>query len=142
MGQGALRSRSSAGRMSSAISILQRLTQCEHSGRSLGGVIHQHYGYRLHCTWDGAFGNRSIEQRFGTYDSNLGFCTTVAAGGAEGLGSCISAREGFFYKIPMSGELLYGKNTMCNKRCRKPEMLPIWFDRPWFTIREERRWQW
>jgi hypothetical protein len=44
----------------------------------------------------------------------------------------------------MSVELLYGKTTVCNKMYSKPGMLlpiPSYLNGPWFTVREERRWQ-
>jgi hypothetical protein len=94
-GQGALRSRTTARRMDAASSIVhQMLTQREHSGRNLGVLVHQHFGYRVHYTWEGTFGSRSFERRFESYDSVSDFCSTVETGTPEGLCSCVIARGG------------------------------------------------
>jgi hypothetical protein len=82
--------------MSTANSIVQRLTRREHSGSNLGVLLHQHYGYRMHYTCNRAFGNRSFERRFRSYDSVLDFWTSVIAGTPEGLCACITGREEFF----------------------------------------------
>jgi hypothetical protein len=113
-GQGALCSRTSARHMSSATSIVQRLTQREHSGNNLGVFVHQHYGYRMHCMWNGAFGNRSFERRFGSYDSVQAFCTSVTTRTLEGMCKCIAGREEFFDVGPRTLiDLLFDKLTIC-----------------------------
>jgi hypothetical protein len=143
-GQGALRSRTTAKQMSPSTSIVQRLTQREHSGCNLRVLVHQHYGYRMHYTWDGAFGNRSIERRFRSHDAVLDFCTTVSIGTFEGLCSCISTREGFFNgHLGTMIDLMYTKTSICNKATGNPGVLlpiPTWLDGPWSTVCQEREW--
>jgi hypothetical protein len=95
-GAGALCSRTSTRRMSSAVSIVQRLTQLEHPGHNLAISIHQYFGYRIHYEWNGKFGNRSFEGRFRSYNSVLAFCTSIASGAREGMCTCITRREEFF----------------------------------------------
>ena len=58
-------------------SIAQRLSHRVVTGRALGITVHQHYGYRLHYTWDGAFGNRCFKRRFPSYGTLCHFCITL-----------------------------------------------------------------
>jgi hypothetical protein len=51
---------------------------------NLGVLLNQHYGYRMHYTWDGAIGNRSFEPRFRSYNSVLAFCTSISSGTHRG----------------------------------------------------------
>jgi hypothetical protein len=82
--------------MSSAVSIVQRLTQREFSGRSSDLLVHQHCGFRMHCEWNGAFGNRSFERRFRTYKSVLAFCTRINTNTLEVACTCIKHLDTFF----------------------------------------------
>jgi hypothetical protein len=107
--------------------------------RNLGVVIHQHFGYRIHCTWDGAFGNRSFERRFSSYNSVLGICTSVTEGTPECLCTCITPREELFDGEPGTLiEILFDKVSPC--RVSLPP-LPEWLDVPWSTVRLERVYQ-
>jgi hypothetical protein len=125
-GQGALQSRTAANHMSSAVSIVRRLTQREHSGRNLAVLVHQHFGYQVHYTWECTFGNRSFERRFRSHEAVLAFCSTVETGTLEGLCSCAILQRGFFR---VSGAV-YTKTALCDKR----------IDGPWFSVRDEREW--
>ena len=94
-GQGALRSRTaSLVPIANSASIVQRLDHRALTGRALGITAHQHYGFRMHFEWNGAFGNRRFERRFSSYDSIAYFSTTLVNKAPEGLCSCILAREG------------------------------------------------
>jgi hypothetical protein len=90
-GQGTLPSRTSS--MATAASIVQRLDQRSISGCKLGAWAHQHYGYRMHYTWNGAFGNRCFEHRFKLYRVVLDFCTTAVNSTPDGLASCMLVRD-------------------------------------------------
>jgi hypothetical protein len=100
--------RTSRHRMSSATSIVQRLTMREHSGQSLDVLVHQHFGFRMYCEWNGAFGNRSFERRFRTYKSVLAFCTRINTSTLEGACTCITRQDTFF-----DGFMLMNEVTIC-----------------------------
>jgi hypothetical protein len=95
--------------MSSATSIVQRLTQREFSGHSLGVLVYQHFGFRMHCEWNGAFGNRSFERRFRTYKSVLAFCARINTSTLEGTCTCITHQDTFFDIF----RLMHDKVTIC-----------------------------
>ena len=63
------------------------------TGRSLGFMAHQHFGYRMHFDLEGAFGTRCLERRFPSYDSLSHFCVTWINGTPEGLCTCTIVRE-------------------------------------------------
>jgi hypothetical protein len=108
-GQGALRSRASSRSMSSAISIVQRLAQREFFGHSLHMSVHQHFGFRMHCEWNGAFGNRSFERRFRSYTSVLAFCTRINRSTLEVACTCITHQKTFFDGF----RLMHDKVNIC-----------------------------
>ena len=109
-GQGTLRSRTATTRMATSPSIVQRPEHRALSGRNLGIMIHQHFGYRMHYTWDGSFGNRSFERRFKSYESVSDFCKTIVNGTPEGLCGCTIARDGGIFRfLGTVSDLLYTK---------------------------------
>ena len=63
-------------------------------GRLLYVIVHQHFVYRMHYVWNGAFGNRCFERLFMSYVSLSDFCTTTVTQTPDGLCSCIMVREG------------------------------------------------
>jgi hypothetical protein len=78
-------------------SIIHRLQVQSLTGQSLGIRVHQHYGYRLHATWNKLPTKhqphnylRAIERRFPTYASMEPFCTGLQT--LEGLCTCITDR--------------------------------------------------
>jgi hypothetical protein len=93
--QGTLCSRADHLRRSSAISIVQRLTQREYSVRNLGILIHQHYGYQMCYEYRGNFGTRSFKRRFLSYYAVASFCIAISTCPLEGMASCITARDEF-----------------------------------------------
>jgi hypothetical protein len=134
-GQGTSRSRTST--MVRAASIVQRLDQRSISGRSLDVWVHQHFGYRMHYTWNGAFGNRCFERRLKSYRSVLDFCTTAVNGTPEGLASCMFVRDDYssiFTETVV--DLLFIKKLFCSARVFP--YIPRWMDRPWYTVSTER----
>jgi hypothetical protein len=113
-GQAALCLRTSARRMSSATSVVHRLKQREHYGNNLGVFVHQHYCYRMHYMWNGAFGNHNFERRFGSYDSFQAFCTLVTTRNLESMCNCVTGKEEFFDVGPGTLiDLLFDKLTIC-----------------------------
>jgi hypothetical protein len=112
-GREALRSRTAVV-MPNAYSpaIVQRLEHRALTGRVLGYPVHQHFGFRMHYDWNGAFGNRCFERRFRSYDSLAYFCTTLVNGTPEDLCCCTLVREVYGYHGWVFGQvfdLLYGK---------------------------------
>jgi hypothetical protein len=122
--------------MARAASIIQRLEQRFISARSLGVWAHQHYGYRLYYTWNGAFGNRSLERRFKSYRIILDFCTTAVNGIPEGLASCMLVRDDYSTVFTeTTADLLFGKTLSCSARVFP--YIPRWMDQTWCTVRME-----
>ena len=76
-----------------SMSIVQRLEHRALTGRGLGVVVHQHYGFRMHLELKGAFGSRSFERRLPDYKSLTHFCTTLIDGYPEWLCACVLVRE-------------------------------------------------
>jgi hypothetical protein len=81
--------------MSSAVSIVHRLTQREHSGNNLAVYVHQHFGYRTYYMWNGSFGSRSFERRLCSHKTVKDLCTDIFTNTLEGTCGCISVREEF-----------------------------------------------
>jgi hypothetical protein len=130
-GQGALRSWASLRQMSSAVSFVQRLTLREVSGQSMRLSVHLHFGFRMHCEWNGTFGTRSFERRFRECEAVLTFCTTINTHTLEGVASCITRRDTLFDGY----WLMHDKITIC--RAPLPP-LPEWFDGPRACVRHTR----
>ena len=68
-----------------ASSIIRRLQHRAVTGRAFGITVHQHFGYRVHYTWDSAFGTRFFERRFLSYGTLPHFCITLKNGVPAGL---------------------------------------------------------
>jgi hypothetical protein len=132
-GQVAFRSRASSRRMSSAGSVVQRLALREVSGQSLNLSVHQHFGFRLHCEWTGAFGNRSFERRFRTYEAVLEFCTRINTRTLEVVCTCITLQDTFFDGF----QLMHDKVSIC--RALLPPLRRR--DESWSCTQRERNWQ-
>ena len=75
-------------------SIIQRLAHRAITGLALGITARQHFGFRMHFEWEGAFGVRCFDRRFPSYDSLSHFCVTWIKGTPEGLCTCTIVREG------------------------------------------------
>jgi hypothetical protein len=133
-GQRALYSRPAARRMSSAESIVQRLTQREHSGNNLAVSVHQHFGYRTHYMWNGSFGSRSFERRLCSYKTVQDLFTDIFTRTFEGTCGCISVRDEFLApdRLPLF-DLWCNKIDIC--RVLLP-LLPEWLDEDirWVTV--------
>ena len=74
-------------------SVVQRLGHRALTEWALGITAHQHFGFRMHFEWNGAFGNRCFERQFRSYNSLAYFCATLVSGAPEGLCSCTLVRE-------------------------------------------------
>jgi hypothetical protein len=121
-------------RMSSAFSFVQRLILREVSGQILRLSVHQHFGFRTHCGWDGTFGTRSFDLRFLECKAVLAFCRTINTHALEGVSSCITRRDTLFDGY----WLMHDKITIC----RAPlTPLPEWLDGPRACVRHTRVWQ-
>ena len=125
-----------------ASSIIRRLQRRAVTGRGLGITVHQHYGYRVHYTWDGAFGNRCFERRFPSYGTLSHFCITLINGVPAGLCSCIFIRQGVYgYQGSVLGDvldLMHYRMAFCAQGLAP--YIPQWLDGPWWTIQAEREW--
>jgi hypothetical protein len=132
LGQGALRSRASLRQMSSAVSFVQRLAVREVSGQSMRLSVHQHFGFRMHCEWNGTFGTRSFERRFKECKGVLAFCTAINTHTLEGVSSCITRHDTDGYW------LMHDKINIC--RAPLPP-LPEWLDGSGGCVRHTRVWQ-
>ena len=78
-----------------SLNIVQRLGPRELTGWGWGVYVHQHYSYRVHVELTkGAFGSRSFETRFLSYESCDLFSITLIEGYPEGLCACFLVREG------------------------------------------------
>jgi hypothetical protein len=117
--------------MSSAVSFVQRLALREVSGQSLSLSVHQHFGFRMHCEWDGTFGNRSFERRFRECTKVLAFCASINTSNLEVVCTCITRRDTLFDEF----WLMHDKVTIC--RAPLPS-LPDWLDRPWTSVCQAR----
>ena len=80
-----------------SMNIVQRLGHRALTGRGLGIIMHQHYGYRVHFELRCEFGSRSFERRFRGYQSCNRFCISVIRGYTEGLCECMLVREGISF---------------------------------------------
>ena len=77
-----------------SLNIVQRLGHRALTGRGLGVVAQQHYGYRVYFEIKGEFGSRNFETRFPSYRSCHRFCICVVRGSPVGLCECMVMREG------------------------------------------------
>jgi hypothetical protein len=113
-GYGALYSRTAARRMSTAVYIVQRLTQRERCDNNLAVSVLQHFGYRTHYMWNGSFGSRSFERRLCSYKTVQDLCTDIFTRTLEGACGCISVRDEFLapYRLPLF-DLWYDKIDIC-----------------------------
>ena len=68
-----------------ALNIAQRLGHRALTGRGLGVIVHQHYGYRVHYELKGVFGSRSFERRYPGYQSCQRACVDMVRGSPVGL---------------------------------------------------------
>jgi hypothetical protein len=139
-GRGKFYSRSSGAYMTSSFSIDQRLTRREHSGNTLGILVHQHYGYRMSYSWKDTFGNRSFLRRFRSYNSVMDFCIHLARCTLEAMASCITGSEEFrAVGSEPEPNMLFGRTMFC--RDSVSLTIPPRLDGPWYTVRAVREWQ-
>jgi hypothetical protein len=137
-GQWTLCSRSSTRRLSTAISIVQWLTQSEQFGNSLDVSVHQHFGYKMQYMWNGAFGNRRFERRFGSYKTVQALFTDIVTRTLEGTCNSITGRAEFLDVDPGSIlDLWFDKLKICHV----PPPLSECLDGPYSTVRLEREYQ-
>ena len=73
--------------------IVQRFGHRALTGRDLGIIVHQHYGYRIHYELRGEFGSRSFERRYPGYQPCQQACADMVRGSPGGLCECMLMRE-------------------------------------------------
>jgi hypothetical protein len=115
-GQGALYSRASLRGRSSASNFVQRQALREVSGQSMHLILHQHFGFRMHCEWNGAFGTRIFESHFKGRRGVSAFCAAINAHTLEGVSSCIMRHDTLFD----SWMLMHDKISICRVPPRCP----------------------
>ena len=76
-----------------ASNIVRRLGHRALTGRGLGVIVHQHYGYRIHYELRGEFGSRSFEQRYPGYQPCQQACADMVRGSPGDLCECMLMRE-------------------------------------------------
>ena len=76
-----------------SMNFVQRLGHRALTGRGLGVIVHQHYGYRIHYELRGEFGSRSFERGYPDYQSCQRACVNMVLGYSEGLCECMLMRE-------------------------------------------------
>ena len=91
---------SRAGRLSTVVlphyrasNIVQRLGHRALTGRGLGVIVYQHYGYRIHYELRGEFGSRSLERRYSGYQPCQQACADMVRGSPGVLCECMLMRE-------------------------------------------------
>ncbi len=76
-----------------ALNIVQRLGHRALTGRGLGVIVHQHYGYRVHYELRAEFGSRSFERRYPGYQPCKQACVDMVRGSPLDLCECMLMRE-------------------------------------------------
>ena len=78
---------------SRALNIVQRLCHRALTGRGLGVIVHQHYGYQVHYELRGDFGSRCFERRYPGYQPCQRACADMVRHSPGGLCECMLMRE-------------------------------------------------
>ena len=76
-----------------ALNIVQHLGHRALTGRGLGIIVYQHYGYRIHYELRGEFSSRTFERRYHIYRSCSQVCIDMVRGYPQGLCNCMLMRE-------------------------------------------------
>ena len=113
-----------------ALNIVQHLGHRALTGRGLGIIVYQHYGYRIHYELRGEFSSRTFERRYPIYRSCSQVCIDMVRGYPEGLCNCMLMRE----CLAVYGTLEYAGRYahLCVGAIRNSVLAPLsaWSPRP------------